>query len=43
MALVAVAALVQVVPLPVAVLARVSPQRAALVNQLDVQVAPMGS
>ena len=39
MALVAVAALVQLVPLPVAVLARVSPHAAALVNQLDVRVA----
>lgn len=39
MALVAVAALVQVMPLPVGVLARVSPQGAALVNQLDVRNA----
>ena len=39
MALVALAALAQLVPLPVGVLARVSPQTAALVDQLDVRVA----
>jgi O-Antigen ligase len=39
MALVAVAALVQLVPLPVTVLARISPHAATLVNQLDVRVA----
>jgi len=39
MALVALAALAQLVPLPVDVLARVSPQAASLVGQLDVRVA----
>ena len=39
MALVAVAALVQLVPLPVGVVAHVSPHTATLVNQLDVRVA----
>ena len=39
MALVALAALAQLVPLPVDVLARVSPRGASLVGQLDVRVA----
>ena len=39
MALVALAALAQLVPLPVGVLARVSPRAAALAGQLDVRLA----
>jgi hypothetical protein len=39
LALVAVAALVQLVPLPVGLLARVSPHGAGLLDQLDVRVA----